>query len=599
MTRYALSPVIAAGSARRPLRHGARWLLVVLSTALLSGCLQLPESGPVVPTKQTASGTEQSGPFIEPAPPAPGESPAEIVRHFLDAMMASSLQTNVARQFLTREAASTWDPETETIVYSSASPASGTQTVQLNLTGVNRLDRNGTWVGRQEVDQLSFPIVQEDGEYRISEVPNALIVPERWFVLRFRQLSLYYFDPTGHLLVPEPVYVPRGEQLATSVVTALLAGPPSIGGTPGSVARTFAPSGLAVELSVVVDGQGVARVVLQGDPAAVDRDVLPLFLAQLAWTMRQDPQVRFFTLTIGGVPIALPDGVPELSVDFGAEYDPTIADASSLLFGLRSGRLVRASPGAVETLQGPLGRTAYGVREIAVNFEASRVAAVTSDGGRILMTEVDNSEASVQEVLSGGANLGKPSWDGDGDLWVLDRRATGGRVAVIDGDGPRSITLEGVSGASTRRLIISRDGSRYAAIVRRDGTDSVVVGRIAREADGSPVRGIGAHVVYPSAGASGSVVSALGWVAADRLALVLRVTSGRDQIQMIGVDAGPTSLDLPGTSRLLGSTVTRLVTSPKVAAPIYARTKNFLETPFERDLGGAIDPAIQALTYVG
>lgn len=582
------------------LPQAPRVLLAVLILASLTGCLRMPESGPVVVNRQTPTASDQTGPFIEPAPPAAGESPAEIVRHFLDAMMASSLQTSVARQFLTREAASTWDPEAETIVYGSAAPSGDTDTVEVSLTGVNRLDRNGSWVGREEVGRLRFPIVRQDGEYRIAQVPNALVVPERWFVLRFRQLSLYYFDPTGSILVPEPVYVPRGEQLATSAVTALLAGPPEREeGDPAVVTRTFAPPGLTVELSVVVDGEGVARVVLQGDPTGIDRDVLPLFLAQLAWTLRQDPQVRFLTLTIGGEPVALPGAVNRLSVDFGSPYDPTVADASSLLFGLRSGRLVRASPGAEESLGGPLGRTAYGVREVAVDFEATRVAAVTSDGRRILLTGVDDPTARVEEVLSGGVDLSKPSWDAHGDLWVLDRRSSGGRVALIGPDGVRSITLTGVTGAQARRLLVSRDGSRYAAIVRDGSTDTVVVGRIARGADGAPTRGVAARGVYPGVGETGLRVSSFGWVAADRLAVVLRVTEGRDQIRVIGVDAGPANLDLPGSSRLLGSTVTRLVTSPKLDAPLYARTQDFLETPFERDIGGAIDPDIQALTYVG
>ena len=54
----------------------------------------------------------------------------------------------------------------------------------------------------------------ENGEWRIAEAPDALIVPETWFEQRFRQVSLYFFDPSAQILVPEPVFVPRGDQLA-------------------------------------------------------------------------------------------------------------------------------------------------------------------------------------------------------------------------------------------------------------------------------------------------------------------------------------------------------------------------------------------------
>ena len=62
----------------------------------------------------------------------------------------------------------------------------------------------------------------EDGEWRISEPPPYLIVPQSWFAQRFRQVSLYFFDPSATVLVPEPVFVPRGRQFASSLVNGLL-----------------------------------------------------------------------------------------------------------------------------------------------------------------------------------------------------------------------------------------------------------------------------------------------------------------------------------------------------------------------------------------
>ena len=72
---------------------------------------------------------------------------------------------------------------------------------------------------------MTFPMVFEEGEWRIDEAPDALIVPETWFEQWFRQVSLYFFDPTATMLVPEPVYVPRGEALATTLTRGLLMGP--------------------------------------------------------------------------------------------------------------------------------------------------------------------------------------------------------------------------------------------------------------------------------------------------------------------------------------------------------------------------------------
>ena len=49
-------------------------------------------------------------------------------------------------------------------------------------------------------------------------MPDALIVPETWFDDWYERASLYYFDPTTEIMVPEPVFVPRGDQFASSLV---------------------------------------------------------------------------------------------------------------------------------------------------------------------------------------------------------------------------------------------------------------------------------------------------------------------------------------------------------------------------------------------
>ena len=144
---------------------------------------------------------------------------------------------------------------------------------------------------------------QENGEWRIAAAPNALLVPRDLLRAELHlpgpsQASLYFFDPTGRILVPEAgPRAPRGQQLTTALVQALLLGPrPSLAGSVG----TFFPPGLAVSLSVPVS-KGVAQVSLSGpDPAPLSPQTTRMMLAQLAWTLRQDPSVTTFTLTVAG-----------------------------------------------------------------------------------------------------------------------------------------------------------------------------------------------------------------------------------------------------------------------------------------------------------
>jgi hypothetical protein len=95
-------------------------------------------------------------------------------------------------------------------------------------------------------------------------------VSQAHFESEFSQFSLYFFDPSAQVLVPEPVYLPRGAQASTRLVSGLLLGPES---PLSRVERTFIPSETALgDISVPVSRDGVADV-------ALSDDVLDLFFA--------------------------------------------------------------------------------------------------------------------------------------------------------------------------------------------------------------------------------------------------------------------------------------------------------------------------------
>ena len=321
-----------------------RRLLLLLALLPAAGCVALPQDGPVVVSEDPQSEVRGPGVAYVPKPPQPGESPRDVVRHFLDAMTAVPLQPSVARQFLAEDEQTDWDPDRGILTYEESGPPRGTTVVTVGLRGTARLDGRGRWRGSTSSGEtdLSLPLVQEDGEWRIADAPDALVVPQAWFAQQFRRVNLHFFDPTATVLVPEPVWLPQGEQLATGLVRGLLAGP---GGALRGVERSFLPPGTAVELSVVVSTEGVAEVSLQGDPAALPPAARGLALAQLAWTLRQDPGIRALRLSIGGEPISAPDGPSELPVEAYADVDPTLLTSSSQLFGLRRGRVVVVTPG--------------------------------------------------------------------------------------------------------------------------------------------------------------------------------------------------------------------------------------------------------------
>ena len=126
------------------------------------------------------TGVTEDAPGIsfDPRPPQAGQATSEIVDGFFEAMTATPVSARVARQFLTREAAEAWVPEQQIITYSELGDATAGTSVRVPLTDVNLYDARGAWQRTRGGATLSLGLVKEDGEWRIDEVPDALIVPE-------------------------------------------------------------------------------------------------------------------------------------------------------------------------------------------------------------------------------------------------------------------------------------------------------------------------------------------------------------------------------------------------------------------------------------
>ncbi|QCC77838.1 hypothetical protein [Nocardioides daphniae] len=214
----------AASRARRAV--GA--LVLLLGLGVLTACVQMPTQGPLVRVDPQTTDEDDAGGFYDPRPPVGGADPEEIVLGFLEAMKATPVKTSVASEFLTERAQRAWSPEKGTITYSDFGPAVGLTRVRVPLVEAHRYDHRGAWQRRLPAGQatLSFPMVIEGEEWRIDAAPDALVVPESWFADGFQPASLYFLDPSGTLLVPEPVHVPGGDQMATALVRGLLAGAP-------------------------------------------------------------------------------------------------------------------------------------------------------------------------------------------------------------------------------------------------------------------------------------------------------------------------------------------------------------------------------------
>lgn len=437
-------------------------------------------------------GAAEAVPFeFNPQGPRRGAGPTEIVSGFLSALQATPVGTSVASQFLTREAADDWRPERGTIIYGSQRLEPRKRWVRVRLTDTAELDRTGRWLAaRQEAARsLELRVAREDGEWRVADPPDAMVVPESHFVSRYRQYSLYFLDATRSVLVPEPVYLPSGAQAPTLLVSGLLAGPPP--GTRGALGSAF-PDGTRLTVSVPVSPDGVAEVPLDERALTLPEDEIEASLAQLAWTLRQVPDVERLRVLAGGTPLDLPGG-DTISVSGWSGHSPAVSAASTDIFGIR-GRLVREVVVDSEITALDLEDTVelYGrPRSLGVSMTAQRFALVAADQRRTIV--LDRSTDGARPLRTHlGTDFLRPMWDLTDRLWLVDRTDVGAVVSVSHDAGgrpvARPITVPGVTGSEVVAAALSRDGTRLAVLRRVGDREELVLSRVVRNAQGRPVR---------------------------------------------------------------------------------------------------------------
>jgi hypothetical protein len=579
-------------TARRRTTRACGVLAAVTFAGLLSSCVRVPENGPVVVAKEQALTNPLEGPYSDPRPPQPHSTPGQIVTGFLNAMTAVPLQTQAARQFLTAHGKDDWQPKHGMVVYGDSSPPRGSSSVSVNLRGAHRIDGRNMWRGAvaRAGQRMHFPMKLENGEWRINRAPNALLVPQVWFEQHFATVPIYFFDPSGRILVPEPVHVPSGEQFTTALVRSLVLGPArSLAGT----TRSYIPTGLTSGLSVAVQNDGVADITLRGpDPGPLSERTTRRILAQFAGTLAQAPGIRSFRVTIAGNRLSDGSGATVFQVGAPDRYDPTVSLGSALVYALRRGVLVSGQAKALTKLDGPFGTTDQGIESFAVSLDGAQVAATTPD--TLIVGPVQGSGAA-HTVLDSAGPLLRPSWDFAGRLW--DIAATpGGAVVDVVTDGKRHrVRVPGVTGHDVRRFLVSRDGSRLVAVLRGHSADRIVVSRLRYATQGQVVGATHAQPVPWQAGGS-TRIRDIGWLSPTSIAVLHLLTHDVSEVRTLSIDGSTPASEAP-TIPVAGR-VKGLATSPVEAETSFAVLPGNL-----LDLA-QVDPAVHyahlsQVTYAG
>jgi hypothetical protein len=449
--------------------------------AALAGCASIPTSGAVRPGRDVrVEQQDDSVSFIADGP-FDGATPAQVVQGFLDAGADFRGDHRVAREYLTDRAAQAWRPSAVTLVHEGGTgPAVedlGGGAVVARATEVARIDAEGTFArsaGATEVER-TFRLVQEDGEWRIAELDNGLLLSQLDVDQAYRQVSLYFLSPTRNSLVPDTVLVPELAGLPTKVVSRLLRGPTAP--LRGAVLTGF-PTGTTLEVQSVPVSDGLATVPLSEEALGADQDAREQLSAQLVWTLKQlSPDIERIRITAGGDDLVVAGVKKEQDRDSWLTFDPDGLGDTASVYAVRSGVVGRIIEGAFQPVVGPAGSGDLLLRSPAVSLDTTELAAVSRDGRTLRVGQL-TPNAGFDAVLTGG-DLGAPSWDPLGNLWVVDR-ATGRLLLLPGGSGPAvEVTVTDLPGGRLPAAVaISRDGARAALVAGRGPGSRLVLGAV-------------------------------------------------------------------------------------------------------------------------
>jgi hypothetical protein len=509
-------------------RRGDRLLGAVaagLALLVLAACSGIPTGGPV---RQAERDDDRDGSTVRyaPAPPPPGASPTQVVRGWLDAMLAYPPSTGVAEQYLTEEAADRWNPASGTHVYRAArvqadlgpgraeEVSTDTARVRLTSQGLLDLDPRGRVVDAGASREQVVTLQRVDGEWRIAAPPDGLSVSEKFYTDYYRAFDVYFFDRGGRRLVPSVVHLPAGDRLATSLVASLARGPAD----PTAQQRSYLPGVGDLRPAVPVDAEGVAEVDLGAQAARASGADRARIVAQLVWTLRQVRDVTGVRVRAGSTPIA-PDGAAVQPVDGWERFGPRPVE---------SGPYAVVVDGDERTVADLAGGTAEPVPDAwdvdpaatsQVQVGRNRIATVSPDRTQVLLrTRTGSSRLEV--AVSG---LLATTWTPGDVLLVADRPGTTLRVRAVERRSTRDVGLDpALARLDVTSFATSPDGARYA--VTTGGDDGrVLVGAVRRDADDRVV-GLGAPRRLPwDVGRPGSVA----WVDGTRVALMGDTDLGR------------------------------------------------------------------------
>lgn len=471
-------------SGRTPNVRGIVACVLAVLLLFLASCAQIPRSGPVGKSREEGAGNPNA-PVFFPRAPLTGSSPEAVIEDFYSAGSGYEDDYAVARQYLTQASAVAWKPDQRTLVFRSE------QVVKTGVEGVFNyeldvaysVDADGVATQMPEGTKESIPVtlVQVDGEWRISKIPDGTAIPEETFRVIYGAYPIYFYDPSFTYAVPDVRWFIK-KKTVKSMTSALLGGPAPY--LKGAVVSAF-PSGMKLARESVPVVSGAAQVDLSAKELteASTEDRLRM-QTQLALTFRSQPDV---------INVELRANQDLVRVEDNGSVLPPVQNrnAPARQIAVSNNELVRYENNRISPLPDMQSVAALKPRSPAESPVSQSVAFL--NGSRSTLYSMVPGQPP--RALTTRATLTHPSFSLHDWVWSAGPGAQGVTeltafrpTGVAAGATVPTVTLtpSWLAGRSVKDFRVSREGVRALVISEQNGQTRVQVTGIIRSADGAP-----------------------------------------------------------------------------------------------------------------
>lgn len=453
-----------------------------IASIFIVGCASLPQSGQVGESDQQADIDRDVAYTFNPAGPAQDATPTSIINGFILAATGIQGDFSTAREFLTEDAAQTWDPHAQTTIYTGRPivDSNGNDEYTVELSSVGSLDDAGVLELADEgaAQDFEFSLVQVDGQWRINELPDGISLDSAQFRALFNTHTLYFYDPTYSYAVPDVRWILRTSDQTASIVQALLDGPANY--LNGAVVTAF-PDDSQLFRGTVPVSTSTAQVDLT-DETFQDTSELTRYRMhqQLELTLQQYPGVSDVTMTRERAVLDLEDPPNDF-----VPADSTVTPGNTQI-GVHpdTNQLVAYEANAMSTLNGFPNVANLEPLEPTMNRERDTAAFLNADRDTLY---VANDSTQTYEIAT-GTDLIAPSMDVHD--WVFT--ATEDNTIIAASTNRTGQVLEIThpwrdQNVEITALRISPEGTRAAVVVTPDeGPAELYLAGVIRDEEGQP-----------------------------------------------------------------------------------------------------------------